>query len=193
MNKRLKFELIKEAQRLLVNNPQDYAHDITHHSRVWLLAKEIVSNINEKVDLDILELICWWHDVDSNTGSKDKKIVENTAEYVSSKIDGKEKEIVSDSILFHEFGKKPRYIEGKILQDADKLEILSEERLRILKEAVDLNLYDKSKFKDIIKDVIEIWLPVMPERYNFDYSRKLHFKRLAIVQPLIERIEQDTM
>lgn len=188
MNKKLKFELIRQAQRLLVENPQDYAHELTHHMRVWTLAGNIGTNISEAYDQDILEVICWWHDIDTNTGDKNKRIAVNTAHYVSNLVKAKDKSNIFDSIQNHEFGSKPAFIEGKILQDADKLEILSVERLRILQEAVDLGLYDRGKFVFVIKDVTENWLPIMPERYNFEYSKVLHEEKLRVITPLLDKI-----
>ena len=45
-----KIELIKEAQKRLCEYPKDFAHDLTHHYRTWLLAKDISQNI-EKQDI----------------------------------------------------------------------------------------------------------------------------------------------
>lgn len=42
MNKKLKLNLIKEAQERLIDKPQNWAHEITHHFRVLELAKRIV-------------------------------------------------------------------------------------------------------------------------------------------------------
>lgn len=172
---KLKLELIQEAQKYLLDHPQDYAHEITHHYRTWLIAKEIVDSLKEPVDKDLLEVICWWHDVEiPGFGHADDRIVKNTAEYVAHKLPDDLVDVVRNSIANHEFGSTPKYIEGQISQDADKLEILSEERLRILEEAVNAGLYDKNKFIQILKMVLHEWLPVMPERYHFEFSKSLH-------------------
>lgn len=175
----LLLQLIKESQLLLINNPQDYAHDITHHYRTWLNALKITKNIEENYDIDVLELICWWHDVQIKAENKsEKRICEITAKYLSSKFEGKNVEIILDSIKNHEFGSKPTYIEGKILQDADKLELLSPERFRIAIKAIKAGLLSKEYFLGKVVELKEGWLPKMPEMYNFEVSGQLHAKRL---------------
>lgn len=188
MNKHLLFILIKEAQTNLVSNPQNYAHEITHHYRTLLNAKEIISGITESFDMDLIELVCWWHDVQiPGLDYKDKRIAHVIAEYLSNKVGQQHKDIVLDSIKNHEFSSTPKYIEGKILQDADKLEILSDERFRIATDSIKAGLMSKDYFYNKVVEIYNTWIPKMPGMYNFDISRKIHETRFEMMDTRIKQ------
>lgn len=191
MDKKLKLYLIKEAQKNLVNNPQDLMHDVTHHYRTVLLAKDISKNILESYDNDLLEVLCWWHDVKpQDLDYKDERTAKVVAGYLASLLPKEYEENVLDSIENHEFGLNPKFIEGKILQDADKLEVLSPERLKLALESVEAELINKADLYKQVTTVIEKWIPVMPDRYNFEYSKGLHYKLLDIVEPEFESLKK---
>lgn len=188
MNKKLLLNLIKEAQVNLVNNPQNYAHEITHHYRTWLNAKEVMSRVKEPFNEDLIELLCWWHDVQiPGLNYKDKRVADVIAEYISNKVGEDVKDIVQDSIKNHEFGSSPKYIEGKILQDADKLEILSDERFRVAIDAIKAGLMSKDYFYNAAVEVYNTWLPKMPSMYNFDISREIHATRFRSMDQKIKQ------
>jgi HD superfamily phosphodiesterase len=177
-----KIKLIKEAQNYLINNPQDVLHDITHHYRVWVNAQSIVKEENiADVNIDILELICWWHDVDNPNITKEpnKRIVELTAEYLSKQFNGIEKEILFDSIKNHEFGSIPKFVEGKILQDADKLDLLSEDRVNWAVENLKAGVISREWLTKTAISVRDNWFPKMIERYNFNYTKQCHIDRVG--------------
>lgn len=191
MDKKLKIELIKKAQHYLVTAPQDYLHDITHHYRTVLLAKEISANISQELDLDLLEILCWWHDVripDLVYG--EFRVAKVVGEYLSKLVPEEYKSNVLDSIENHEFGSNPSFIEGKILQDADKLETLSVERITLGIDAVEAGFFDKEKVLGRFNEFIQTWVPKMPERYNFEYSKKKHFVLLEQVQPELNKLAE---
>jgi len=110
---------------------KDSAHDIQHITRVYNNAKKICKheNANEKLVLSAALL----HDIVSypksdkrsklssiESAKKSKKILKNL------NFSQKEIEIVSDAIRDHSFSRNriPATIEGKILQDADRLDAL---------------------------------------------------------------------
>lgn len=190
MDKKLKTDFIRQAQTHLINNPQDYLHEITHHYRTFLLARGILNNIPESSDNDLVEILCWWHDVkvpDLEYGNK--RVAKIVSEYLAELLPNEYRDNVLDSIENHEFGSKPNFVEGKVLQDADKLEILSPERIRIGIDAVESGLLDKNYVLSKFNNVIENWIPKMPERYNFEYSKKKHFELLEKVKPDFENLK----
>jgi len=188
MEKGLLLKLIKEAQTNLVNNPQNYAHEITHHYRTWLTAKEVITEVKDSFDEDLVELLCWWHDVQvPGLDYTDKRVAHVISEYLSNKVGKEDTDIVLDSIKNHEFGSSPKYVEGKILQDADKLEILSDERFRIAFDAIKAGLMSKEYFYNAAVEVYNEWLPKMPKMYNFDISREIHAERLKALDSKIKQ------
>ncbi len=191
MNKELKLKLIEEAQRLLVQNPQNILHDITHHYRTLQFARKIIKNEKLEVDQDIVEIICWWHDVEiQNKNSKDnKRVVEITAEYISKKVPKKYKEKVYDSVLNHEFKSKVNFLEGEVLQDADKLDILSISRFESALEAVEAGILDKDWLFNKVINVLETeWLPEIMKLYHFDFSKRCHRDKLPEFMSYLEKV-----
>lgn len=182
MNKAIKIKLRQEAQKRLVDNPQDPLHDITHHYRVWLLAQDLIKEerLEKDIDLDTLELVCWWHDVHviEEEMSKEERIVDATSRYVLNNFPDEIKDESSLAIKNHEFGSNPKSTIGKILQDVDKLEILSEQRVNNALEALEAGSLDKKYLLNLLKSIRKDWLPKMPERYHFEFSKKFHDNNL---------------
>ena len=173
------------AQRMFLLPPR--LEDVT-----VLLAKKISQRIKTRHDWNIVEIICWWHDVQipntQSTNKTNKRVAEITAKYLSRKFTDDVPNIIFDSIKNHEWGSHPKFVEGKILQDADKLELLSPERFRIALDAVYAGLESKDKFNKEVNMIKNEWLPLMLERYNFDFSRRLHNKKLPVFLKFIETI-----
>src|SRR5437660_12443001 len=132
MDMTLNLEQILRTVELLLHN-QSPAHDFQHILRVYKNA-EIISKQEECVDLDIVLVAALLHDlvvypkgssknIDSADDSADiaKKILREYKNYPVEKI-----EKVVDIIRIHSYSKKiiPSTIEGKILQDADRLDAL---------------------------------------------------------------------
>ena len=167
--------LVQEAQLSLSVNPQDSFHEIEHHRRTWENACEVVEKEKvSDVDWEVLETICWWHDVslgENESPNSNKRITEVTAEYISEKFDGDQKEKVYDSIKNHEFGSSPKYLEGKILQDADKLDFFSEERVQIALKAIKDGKISKEHVLWTLTSAKDVLIPNMRERFNFQYSK----------------------
>jgi uncharacterized protein len=124
-------QIIRTVELLLHN--QSPAHDFQHILRVYKNA-EMISKQEESVDLDIVLVAALLHDlvvypkgssktIDSADDSADiaKKILREYKNYPIEKI-----EKVADIIRIHSYSKKiiPSTIEGKILQDADRLDAL---------------------------------------------------------------------
>ena len=118
--------LKKEVQTLMINDP---AHDFDHIIRVFKNAESIckVENANKKLVLSAVLL----HDIISYP-KFDQRLSSIASAQLAKKILKKfgftknETTIILDAIRDHSFsrGKKPVTIEGKILQDADRLDAL---------------------------------------------------------------------
>jgi uncharacterized protein len=128
----INLEQIMRTVQLLLHN-QSPAHDFQHILRVYKNA-EMISKQEESVDLDIVLAAALLHDlvvypkISSKTiNSADdsaeiaKKILLEYKNYPREKI-----EKVADAIRTHSYSKKliPRTLEGKILQDADRLDAI---------------------------------------------------------------------
>ena len=57
-------KLIIEAQKKLILQPHDLAHDVIHHYRVCEWCRKIVAVEKLAVDWQKLSLSAWWHDVE---------------------------------------------------------------------------------------------------------------------------------
>ena len=121
----------------------------------------------------------------------DRRIAEETAEYVTEKLPTEIQETVFDSLKNHEFGSKPKYLEGKILQDADKLETLSLERAESIIPMVKTGQKTKQEMLKIFYMFTEKWLPVMLERYHFTFSKQYHKQNLASILTKFQIIKEE--
>ena len=120
--------LQKQVQQRMKN---DSAHDFNHVMRVYKNAQKLCKKerANEKLVLSAVLL----HDIisypksDKRSKSSSLKSAE-ASKKILKKLDFSEKEIqiVSDAIRDHSFsrGKIPKTLEGKILQDADRLDAI---------------------------------------------------------------------
>ena len=132
MTTMINLEQITTTVKLLLHN-QSPAHDFQHILRVYKNA-EMISKQEESVDLDIVLAAALLHDlvvypkgssktINSADDSAEiaKKILLEYKNYPIEKI-----EKVADAIRTHSYSKKlvPRSLEGKILQDADRLDAI---------------------------------------------------------------------
>ena len=132
MTTMINLEQIMRTVQLLLHN-QSPAHDFQHISRVYKNA-ELISKQEESVDLDIVLAAALLHDlvvypkgssktINSADDSAEiaKKILLEYKNYPREKI-----EKVADAIRTHSYSKRlvPQTLEGKILQDADRLDAI---------------------------------------------------------------------
>jgi hypothetical protein len=141
------------------------------------LKKEKINNI----DLDILEILCYWHDVyipKLEKSNDHKRVTELTAQYLSKKFPENQQDLIFDSIKNHEFGLKPNYLEGKILQDADKLDVITKTRFSVAMKDIQTGKTTREYVLKTMKLVKNEWLPVFSDRLHFQYSKD-HFSRVV--------------
>jgi uncharacterized protein len=132
MTTMINLEQIMRTLQLLLHN-QSPAHDFQHIIRVYKNA-EMISKQEESVDLDIVLAAALLHDlvvypkgssktINSADDSAEiaKKILLEYKDYPREKI-----EKVADAIRTHSYSKRlvPETFEGKILQDADRLDAI---------------------------------------------------------------------
>ncbi|MDX1441663.1 MAG: HD domain-containing protein [Nitrosopumilaceae archaeon] len=122
-------ELLKEEIKLKISN--DPAHDFEHIMRVYNNARKICKT--EKVNQKLVLAAVLLHDIisypKSDKRSKNSSIESaNASKNILKKygFDEEEIKIISEAIRDHSFSRNkiPQTIEGKILQDADRLDAL---------------------------------------------------------------------
>ncbi len=104
------------------------SHDYLHILRVKRLAVEIGKR--ERADTFILEVAALLHDISLAFGGEKSVHAEESAKIaeklLKDKIDDEKLEKIIDAIKNHSFskGSTPKFLEGKILQDADRLDAI---------------------------------------------------------------------
>ncbi|HYD35743.1 MAG TPA: HD domain-containing protein [Vitreimonas sp.] len=125
--------VINTAKTKLLEKPFDIAHDIFHHYKVWENILIIMLQEGLNLDVDKLEIACWWHDYER--GSTEHKILTSTmvgAGYPEDYI-----EAVKQLINTHSFhDQHSDDDEAKVLFDADKLEYVNMGRLMWMGEGI---------------------------------------------------------
>lgn len=192
-------KLIEEGEKLLKSNPYDEGHDLTHHQNVWENAQDIAKNINIPYDKNTLHIASIWHDV-VTTEIKDRnfkdrnKITEKTCIYLGNLMRTEEltENLIERTILairYHDTKSKPVNTEGKILYDADKLEMLNVNRWKRILGAIKKGSMPKIKLM-LYKKFGKYWLKRLKSKYNFDYTRRLHDNKVKL---LLNNQEAQTM
>lgn len=122
-----KLQKVKDyAQNKLITEVT--AHDFSHSLRVMKIANHIGEKVTGDVDLEIINIAGLTHDiVDKKVAPNVEAAVKNLAEelliigYTSSQVDHVLNIIQN---LSFSSGKTPNTLEGKIVQDADRLEAI---------------------------------------------------------------------
>lgn len=154
---------------------KDVIHDLSHTERVVHNAHEIAKALGYS-DLDFLELCIYWHDVARTLGKEPHE--EAGAVMVRDDLLGRGvSQDLADSayeaIRFHKSSANPVTIEGKIIRDADKLEIFSVVRWQKAQQAGWPD-YCVDDLKKTVENINRY-----PSAFTFDYTKKLYEKKLA--------------
>lgn len=178
---------ITEAERYLKLNPRDVAHDLLHHENVWDFCQRIIGNDRLKVNNKLLKVAAFWHDVILNSEkSVSRENVEEVCDYLENFLPKlgfprQEIRIVIETVRHHEFRDSPTTMEGLVLQDADKLDTLSEERSDRLVSAYRLGKVSKKRMASYGR-TISRWIPILESTFNFAYAKRtahVQIKRMA--------------
>ncbi|HPA25747.1 MAG TPA: HD domain-containing protein [bacterium] len=130
MNKKIIKKSITEAKKIM-RQIDDPAHDYEHARSVFLDALKILKRSELKVDMNIIALSAWWHDVGrlyKNVGHEKISAKMAYDNLVELSFDKKNCLLVYNAIVNHKWSMKPKTIEGKIIYDADKLNFISIQR-----------------------------------------------------------------
>lgn len=119
----------------LLNELNDSMHGVAHMESVIGYCDQI-SKAYPMVDLEILELAVWWHDVgrifvDEGHAEKSSQMVREELKKIG--IESAKIEQICDVIESHSNRglRSPQTIEAKILKDADKLDFLTVDRWKV--------------------------------------------------------------
>jgi uncharacterized protein len=125
------FQQIFQQLSRVLDASNDGSHDISHLNRVWRTARLIAAE--EGGDLRLLAAAVLLHDCvtvekDSPLREQASRLSAEKAEQMLEKLqwDSLEIEAVSDAIRTHSYsaGLVPKSLEGRILQDADRLDAI---------------------------------------------------------------------
>lgn len=163
-----------EKAKNYYNDYWDVLHDLSHIERVAQNAKEIANSLGYK-DLDFLELCVYWHDVartksvepheePSAAMARDDLLARGASQDLAN--------LAYEAIRFHKSTANPVTIEGKIIRDADKLDIFSVVRWERCIKAGWTEYYEEDLKKTINN------LQKYPDVFTYDYTKKLYEERL---------------
>jgi HD superfamily phosphodiesterase len=107
----------------------DVIHNWEHSERVATNARLIADAIGYEGDKDFLELCALWHDAARTQGFTDGHEEEGALmakqDLIQHGVDKETAERVYTAIRFHKSSSNPTTTEGKIIRDADKLDIFT--------------------------------------------------------------------
>src|SRR4030066_2259158 len=201
---------LPQARQFLTDNPFDAGHDLAHAEAVWATAQDISKHIvldpgskrqtdsgSAIVDLNALKLACFWHDVVVKPRDELHSAGHNVAD-TASFLEARLQEFHFDSafittsikaVRYHQFEDTPVNLEGQILWDADKLEVLNLDRWLSSQNAVVSGQMSQSTL-DAYLDTGFKGLQILRPKFHFDYSLALFDQRLqnAAANPQIQTL-----
>lgn len=208
MNKLTKENFINIATRK-INHHNDPSHDINHTLRVLSLAEKIANK--EKADLDIVITSAIFHDVivypknhikrlssSEESSNFAREILIKEKLFPRGKI---EKTCKAIELCSFTKGIKPKFLEAKILQDADSLEAMGAiSIMRTFSSAGQMNKsfynitdpFCKKRKPDDNKYAIDLFftrLLVVSERLHTKTAKALAKKRLRFLHIFLEQLE----
>jgi HD superfamily phosphodiesterase len=175
-------KLVIEAQKQLIRNPFDLAHDITHHYRVQEEALKIIEEENLAVDEDLMIICAWYHDLGGRRGENSRLLSSLIGKYIE------DRQLINRIIQIireHSYGEAQTSLESKVLFDADKLEYVNPMRLRWFLKAfregyITSEVYSqyKREWKERIKDA--------EGQLHFSYTKQKFSKMLPVASQLMK-------
>ena len=174
---------ILRAKKHLIKKSRDRSHNLEHHQDVWKTCKSIIQAEKLKTNEKLLKISAFWHDV--VVGEKkwpSRLMVDETCVYLSKllrelKFNDKERSNVVETIRHHEFRDTPSTLEGLILQDADKLDILSLDRWNRTLESYKRGVMKKETLSSYMRTFLK-WSPILSATFHYKYSREIAQKSI---------------
>lgn len=148
----------------------DALHDWAHSERVATNARLMADNIGYK-DKDFLTLCALWHDTARASGSKQHE--EDSAllarkDLLERGANADLAERACEAIRFHKSTASPTTIEGKIIRDADKLDIFCIDRYKRCMAAGWTEEYSR----DLKKTIDNINIAKYPDAFTYDFTKE---------------------
>lgn len=178
-------QLLDEARVRLHDAPYDAAHDLAHHLEVLRNALQLAHELkDEHIDFDALRVAAMWHDIPHETGSD--KASEGTANHLKVKMQQMDFhkdfiDTVYDAVSLHSFDQEPTTIEGKILFDADKLELLNIARFNRYNKAIETGKITEEKAKSDYTWLAEAY-KTLRSKLHFEASKARYDKLIANIR-----------
>lgn len=92
------------------------------------------------------------------------------------KINEKAVKKVYDAVRYHEYGDNPKTKEGKVVQDANKLDGFSKKREKRARKAIEKGEM-KEEALEKYKNILRKWKPEIRDKFHFKTSKLIFNKR----------------
>lgn len=173
------------------------AHDFSHSDRVMKLANYIGTQMDEMVDLEVICVAGITHDViDRKVAPNMEEAIEGLSEFLQKTGYSKAKvDHVQDIIQNMSFssGKIPESLEGKIVQDADRLEAIGAiaiARTFAYGGKMDRLIYDEEDTNCSIAHFYEKLL-LLKDRMHTDIGKEIALERHQYMESFLKQFYRE--
>ncbi len=156
------------------DNFNDVIHDWEHSERVATNARLIADHIGYE-DKDFLTLCALWHDTartEQSEGHEEQSALLAEKDLIARGVDKEIGEKAYEVIRFHKSTANPTTTEGKIMRDADKLDIFTAGRWKKCAVAG-----WKKEYVDDLQKTVET-MGKYPDAFTYDYTKELFKQRV---------------
>lgn len=176
-------EIIDKAKEYLKKSPIDAAHGLEHHEAVAENCIKIINGEHLNVNITVVMIAAWWHDVESQQGATDLL----QKEIVTAGFDPETVKSISATVSSHTYGKHQGTIEERVLFDADKMEYFNPDRIRSAVEDARKGLLPIPILAKHYQAWLERYQDIL-QSFNFEYSREAAHRNLAATLKEIEKM-----
>lgn len=169
-------ELINCAKQYMVLI-EDREHDVNHMNDVVEYAKNILDNLDEKLNVEACIIGAYWHDVGrTKVQQGHEKVSAQILAETMKKMNYDEKftKKCCESIEFHKYDMTPTTIEGLVVKDADKVAWIGSGRWKSC-------INEKQR----LDSIVELLPRLRNEILHFDYSKKLYDQEIVKVVEIL--------
>ncbi|GEM_PF-678902 len=170
-------EALIEIAKNYMKTIQDRCHSIDHMNDVVAYTKELLNDLEVKVNPEVCIIGAYWHDVGRtklDVGHEELSAKMLRRYMIEMNYDDKFIEDCCEAIQYHKWNMTPTTVEGLIIKDADKLAYLGSGRWNACLEQ-----------KQRLDDIIGLLPKLRNEILYFDSSRKIYDREIVCIMRLL--------
>lgn len=194
----MEFELIKDIAVAEMKNKSSRPHKeignkYYHGQRVGNLVKQLANTIGYDVNIDILVIAAWFHDICNGEDNHEIAGATRTVELLKGFCDANELESIYNLISEHDSrGNENLSVEAKILQDADLLDHFGCFEIWSAFQYAQKEQLSMNEIARLMKESYHRDFEAERELLHFEISKLIYDERRSYIWGFVTRLEEES-